>query len=76
MRTIRKTHNNHWKPFPPTGPQPSFPWANQLKSPSRPATPTTAMPRPPITGTHNHGIEEHWTAVTAYLASMEFPNEG
>ena len=81
MRTVRKPTTSYWKPFGPAGaPHPLI--AANHRNPLWGATPAPAVPRPPIVDTPNrdhrdhHDMDEHWTAVTAHLADMYFPNEG
>ena len=81
MRTAGKHATSHWKPFSPAG----LPRVKQRTNPAWRAAPAAAVPWPPRTDPrpgnhHNHpnhrNMDEHWTALTAYLADMYFPNEG
>jgi hypothetical protein len=39
--------------------------------------PESAALHPPLTDwDHPRAMDEHWTAVTAYLSDLDFPNEG
>jgi hypothetical protein len=76
MNTVRKTTTSYWKPFPPVGTQnslPRIPHPFPTRGASTP-TPAAAFPRP-LDNPHRD-MDEHWTAVTAYLAGMDCPNEG
>ena len=76
MRTLRKPQTSYWKPFPPAGPLTSLPPANHRTNSPSTAMPAPAVPRPPATDIPQGDMDEHWTAVTANLADMYFPNEG
>ena len=76
MNTVRKPTTSYWKPLPPTGPPNGLPrlhHPNPTRWTSTP-TPAAAVPRP--LDTPHRDMDEHWTAVTAYLAGMDCPNEG
>ena len=76
MNTVRNPTTSYWKPFPPAGPTNALP-RGQHPIPTRWAstpTPAAAFPRP--LDTPYRDMDEHWTAVTAYLAGMDCPNEG
>jgi hypothetical protein len=76
MRTVRTPNTSDWKPFPPAGPSTSLPSVNYREIPIRTAMPAPAVSLPPVTDVPNRKMDEHWTALTAYLADMDFPNEG
>jgi len=76
MNTVRKHTTSYWKPFPPAGPPnglPHEPYRVPTRWASTP-TPAAAVPRP-LDAPHRD-MDEHWTAVTGYLAGMDCPNEG
>ena len=81
MRTTGKPTTSHWKPFSPAG----LPAVKQRTAPTWRAAPAAAVPWPPLTDRRprshqnrrdHRDLDEHWTALTAYLADMYFPNEG
>jgi hypothetical protein len=76
MRTVRTPNTSDWKPFQPAGLPTSLPSVNYREIPTRAAMPAPAVPQPPVTDVPNRDMDEHWTALTAYLADMDFPNEG
>ncbi|MEE8349549.1 MAG: hypothetical protein V3R94_08270 [Acidobacteriota bacterium] len=77
MRTERKPNTHNWKLVLPTGSLAALPWVTERKISNLRATPVAAASHPPLTDWEEpQAMDAHWTAVTAYLADMDFPNEG
>jgi hypothetical protein len=77
MRTERKPETAYWKLFSSLVSQTSLPSEGQRKHPIWTSLPAPAASHPPVTNWDSpQAMDDHWTAVTAYLADMDFPNEG
>ena len=77
MRTERKPDTGYWKPFSSLGSPTSLVSKKQRKHPTWTSMATPGVPHPPLTDwDHPRAMDEHWTALTAYLADMDVPNEG
>ncbi len=77
MRTVRNPSTRYWKPVALAAHPVSLPRVNHRTKPSLAAAQAPATSHPPLTDwEHSQAMDDHWTAVTAYLAGMDFPNEG
>ena len=77
MRTERKSDTGYWKHFSSPKLPTALPSESHRKHPTWTSMPESAVSHPPLTDwEHPRAMDEHWTAVTAYLSDLDFPNEG
>lgn len=80
MRTQQKPSRHHFNPFLVPGTRIRARTSLSVKSnrESRPQAVTAPSPSvvEALTDDENWELDEHWTAVTGYVAAMDFPNEG